>query len=556
MKKLLFFLSLTISLHAEYINLEEWKRLLYIKNNQNMVVSNNFYISNNNTATAEFELEQTINYLKSDIGMDVACAFPARYTYLKSINIELPDYNLNECKELNEFVSGFQKDHVSLVFTSEYTNVPSSAFGHIMIIFHDENQSYSTADTIHFAALTPQDSFFKYSYSGLTGKYYGYFIREPFFKKAYEYNTIEQRYMHIYTLDYTKEEILLLIYHLHELKKATFKYYFADGNCASYISDFLSITSKNKIDTSYYYLPIDTVKEYSDKIIGKNKYIPLVNKIHLLFSKMTKSQQEDFLNIIRKHSSPSNDIDDIVKESLVDYYTFFFRKFHISYKNYDDIINLTYNKTNIIDSSEEPLNKIQPSNFKFFYKYTNKNSNILIGYRPFYIDINDIQYNQIQESEFTFLDFNILIYNKDIKLDMLNFLSIKSFNINTEFYSPLSWQFYSGLNKKNYKNELKFNNEAGVGFTKQLFKNINLGTLFNVGIDDFEFYIKPSVYIFCYPLKDNKIKIESNYKKYFNEYYYENDISYIVRMNKYIFSISYDNSKIENGVTMAIKYNF
>ncbi len=426
-----------------------------------------------------------------------------------------------------------------------------------MLVFHDNNQSYNTADTVHFAALTPNDSFFKYSYNGITGKYFGYFIREAFFKKIYEYNTKEQRYMYLYTLNYNQKEILMLIYHLYELGKATFKYYFTDGNCASYISDFLSIVEKNNIDTtSLYYLPINTVKDYNHRIINKDRYIPLLNKIYLLFSRMTIAQQRDFLNIIKNNSSPQINLDDIVKEALVDYYTFYFRKFHISYKNYNDVINLKYNKTYTSDLTKDPLNKTQPSNLKVAYKDTNNESSLLLGYRPYYADLNDIQNNQIQESEFAFLDSTLSIDKKKIKLDELKILSIKSFNVYTDFYSPMSWQFYSGINKKNYENTLKLNNEVGFGVTTNIVSNLNIGTLLNIGFDNFEAYAKPSLYLYHYIFKNNKIKVESNYKRYLDDTYYENIISSINKIDNYVLSLHFSNNRIENSLIFEIKYNF
>lgn len=544
-------------LYSDGIDLDEWKKLLHNKNNRNLVKSNSFYVTNNANSSPLDELNQTLVYLNKDFGLEVACAFPARYLHLKSSNAKIPNYNLKECKELTKFVNGFQKEKVSLVFTSEYTNVPSSAFGHIMLLFHDSNGSYMTGDTVHFAAETAQDSFFKYSYNGLSGNYNGYFVREPFFKKVHEYNALEQRYLYLYTLDFNQEEILMLIYHLHELKKAKFKYYFSDGNCASFISDILEVIRSNKKESSHlYYLPIDTIKDFKHQIVTRHKFIPLINKINLLFLKMSPKQQEDFLNIIENNSTPSAGLDDIVKEALIYYYTFYFRKFHISYKNYNSIMNLKYRETKILDSTGEPLERTQPSNFRIAYKSTESKSNLIVGYRPFYVDINDIQSNEMQESEFMFLDFNVLFNNEKHELDSLNILSIKAFNVSNSFYSPMSWQLYSGFNRKNFKGHLKINNEVGIGTTKTIFNKINIGLLVNIGLDDWEMYVKPSLYMYLYPAKNSKIKVESNYKKYFNNYYYENSIASINKFNNYIFSISINNSKIENNVIFEMKYNF
>ena len=188
-----------------------WQKLIHNQNNENQIVSKEFYLSSNKNATQKEEFEATKKLFKSSNGLEAACAFPARYEFIKSNFSDIPIYNLQSCKELNRYLDSFPKDKLSIVFTSEYTNNPSSAFGHIMLLFSKDNTPLEVGDVVHFAAKTStNDGFLKYSYKGMTGQYNGYFIREPFFKKIYEYNTLEQRYMYIYTLDLTKDEIKML----------------------------------------------------------------------------------------------------------------------------------------------------------------------------------------------------------------------------------------------------------------------------------------------------------------------------------------------------------
>ena len=216
-----------------------------------------------------------------------------------------------------------------------------------MLLFSNENEPLEIGDVVHFAAKTStDDNFLKYSYKGMTGQYNGYFIREPFFKKIYEYNTLEQRYMYIYTLDFTKEEIRTILYHLYELRKATFKYYFLDGNCASQTTDLLNIINIKNYKKSFYYLPIQTVSDIKDRIKNKDRFIPLLNKLNLLIQKMTPEEKKLFNELIEIQKEIDKNTPNIVKEAMVIYTTFNFRRFHNIHKNYENVMSQNYQKQN------------------------------------------------------------------------------------------------------------------------------------------------------------------------------------------------------------------
>lgn len=153
-----------------------WQKLTHNQNNENQIVSNEFYLSSNKNATPKEELEVIKELLKSNNGYETACTFPARYEFIKSNFNDIPVYDLQSCKELNSYLDSFPKDKLSIVFTSEYTNNPSSAFGHIMLLFSKDNTPLEIGDVVHFAAKTStDDNFLKYSYKGMTGQYNGYF---------------------------------------------------------------------------------------------------------------------------------------------------------------------------------------------------------------------------------------------------------------------------------------------------------------------------------------------------------------------------------------------
>lgn len=557
-KTIFLFLLFTISIFANS-KMEQWEKLLHFYNNENQIVSKEFFLSNSTNPTPNEELLSTINYLKSDKGKEVACNFPARYNFIKSNFKNIPYFDLKSCEELNNYINFFPKDKINIIFTSEYTNNPSSAFGHIMLLFSKEDSPLEIGDVVHFAAKTStDDNFFKYSYKGFTGKYNGYFIREPFFKKIYEYNTLEQRYMYIYTLDLSKDEIKTILYHLFELRKATFKYYFLNGNCASQTTDLLNVVARPNSAKSFYYLPIQTVQDFEEKIEKKDRYIPSINKLNLLIKKMSNSERNLFNKIIETKEEVNLNTPDIIKEALVIYTTFNFRRFHNIDKNYENIMSQTFVKNETIDYSPDPLLKTKPSNIGLGYLTNENHKYTFLQYRPLFVDLYDIQYNDLQESQTNTFTFDFLINENDFKLDKFDIVSIKSLPLQTNYYNPVSWNVYSGFNRQNIKENLQFNNEIGVGRTLSINDFSRISFLLNLGSDNLNYYGKPNLLLNIYSSQNSKIGISSSYKKYDGDYFYQNDIYSSYKYKDYTLTAKYtkDNSENENKYLLYLKYNF
>lgn len=536
-----------------------WEKLLHYKHNENQIKSKEFYLSINPSISPKEELDLTKELLKSKDGFKIACTFPARYEFIKSNFSDTPTFNLEECKELNEYLNSFPKDKLSIVFTSEYTNNPSSAFGHIMLLFSNENESFEIGDAVHFAAKTStDDNFFKYSYNGMTGKYNGYFIREPFFKKIYEYNTLEQRYMYIYTLDLTKDEIKLILFHLYELRKATFKYFFLDGNCASQTTDLLDVILNVNSSDNFYYLPINTVQDFENKVSEKHRFIPLINKLNLLIQKMNSSEKKEFNRIIETKEDIAESTPHIVKEALVIYTTFNFRRFHNVYKNYENVMSQNFEKQEIKDISPDPLMKTKPSNFGIGY-YSNKNDNYInIEYRPLFINLYDIQNNDLQESQVETFTIDFLINNKSAKLNTLDIIDIKSLPLQLDYYKPISWNIYSGFNRENNKEELLYTNEFGIGRTLEFMDISRLSFLINAGIDNLDYFIKPNMLIETFITSNSKIGISSYFKQYERDDFYKNEMFFSYKYFDNIITLRLISDYTENDKKyfLSSKFNF
>ena len=537
-----------------YLYANQWNNLLHYSNNKNQIISNEFFLTDSINPTPKEELNATIEALKGTDGNIIACNFPARYIYLQQHNYQIPKYNLSQCKDLNIFLDSFNKDKVSLVFSSEYTNNPSSAFGHTMLLFTSNNKSIHIGDAVHFAAKTNRnDGFFKYSYNGFNGKYKGYFIREPFFKKIYEYNTLEQRYMYIYHLDFSKEQIKFLLYHLFELRKATFKYYFMHGNCATQTTDLLNVISGYNRKNNLYYLPIDTITQYKSHIVSKQKFIPLINKLNLLISQMTSKEKEIFYDVIKTNKNIDANYPDIVKEALLYYSTFKFRRFHLWYKNYDNIMQQKFIQQKVNDNSKDPLQKTQPSTIAMGIYHTNNENYLDFGYRPLFIDLFDIQFNTTQQSTVDTLTFDMIVNHDNVYLQRFDLVNIKSYATQNKFYKPLSWSLYSGINRDNTENNLKFNNEFGIGKTNNYFQIIKLNMMLNIGLDNSDIYIKPSIFSQIKLNNKSKIGINTYCKIYHKTTSYYNSLFFItIKNHNMIYQLKYN----DNNLLFNVKYNF
>lgn len=559
MKLSFFIMIFCVSINANIYTKNSWNKLLHYYNNENQITSKEFFLSDSLHITPIKELTATINLLNSENGKTIACNFPARYKYLKINNYNIPNFNLSQCKELTFFLDSFSKDNVSLVFTSEYINNPSSAFGHIMILFSDNNSSLNIGDAVHFSAkISKKDGFFKYSYKGFNGKYNGYFIREPFFKKIYEYNTLEQRFMYIYTLDFSQEQILQLLYHLFELRKASFKYYFLDGNCATQTTDLLNIVTKKMRVENIYYLPIDTINSYKNNIIKKEEFIPLASKLDLILKKMTLKEQKLFNKIIITNQQIDKNSPDIVKEAMVFYTTFNFRRFHKVYKNYNSVNEQIYKKQHLQYPSLNPLNKTKPSNIGLGLYNQNNQKFFYLHYRPLFLDIFDIQLNNMQESQINTLTFDLIINNNNIKIKNFDLANIKSFTTQLTFYKPVSWSIYSGFNRENKNDNLKFNNEVGLGRTVRIINKITASILLYIGTDDWDFYTKPYLVVNTYLSNNIKLGGSFYYKKYIDNNYQKNQIFLSTKKDNFLYTFEYinDSSIYTNKYLFSIKYNF
>jgi hypothetical protein len=137
-------------------------------------------------------------------------------------------------------------------------------------------------------------------------------------------------------------------------------------------------------------------------------------------------------------------------------------------------------------------------------------------------------------------------------------INIKSFPLQTGFYSPISWNIHSGFDRENRKENLSYNNEFGIGRTLPITTFSRITFLADIGSDNLDYYIKPNSLIELFTSTNSKLGFNSSYKQYNGDYFYQNDIYSSYKYNDYTFTLKYtnDNSENKNKYFILCKYNF
>lgn len=278
----LFFCS--FSLYANDWNDLQWQRLVLYRNNISEADHQSFFISQKGKTSPEQEFKALIEALKHDDPEEkknVHCRFPARVRWLKQFR-EIPDSTV-ECKARDAFRKRLSAKSISVVFSSYYMNNPGSSFGHTFIRLGKDTLDQRIADKtttelldtgINYGALTDGANALVYALGGLSGFFSGNYNAIPYYYKVREYNDFETRDLWSYQLDFTQEEIDLIVDHIWELGNTRFDYYFLTENCAYHVLSILEAARPNINLHAHlprlYTIPSETLKALEAEKLVKN----------------------------------------------------------------------------------------------------------------------------------------------------------------------------------------------------------------------------------------------------------------------------------------------
>ncbi len=493
---LLYILSSSISFAQtsseilEYSKTNQWNKILYIKNKNQMsesfVQDKPFFLSAKKNWNSHLELKATINAFKNKekhrSGELAECVFMGRKTLLLRKWPTL--FKPSKCKAFEEWFSGLDAGDLYLVFTSAYPNNPASMFGHTFFRMDrkSKGREQGTKELLGYsfsyqARTNPNDSALAYTYKGIAGGYYSFLEIKPHYINVGLYNNSESRDIWEYKLKLTEDEKELFLKHSWEISiTGAFEYYFFDENCSTSLLRHLEVIRPNynyRSKNDLFVVPQVTlreiVQEYNSPVFQN---VPSIKrKIENSFVQFSSKQKEKF----KKGKSDIHELNQVVDidvlDTLIDYW---------KWKNYQKggnldaiskklmILTLT-RRAELVDDS---LNK---KKINIFYQRPNRGhklSKVSVGggkdhlwlqNRYGFHDFFDSRLGNPESSHIKFFDFKIE-KNKEkqnFNIDVVDILSLQNFY----FELPqISWR--ASLSYYD-KDDLKFSKLlGGVGVKK------------------------------------------------------------------------------------------
>ena len=300
----IFFFALTAQAEPDAFS-PEWLNLLHMKrsifsNYSSDVLGEGFFLSSNGAQDPQAELQATIEAMfggNSKQTQTAQCRFLARREYLLRTGPEKWKSQVQICQFSEEWLRKLNATKVTLVFASAYLNSAASSFGHTFLkLQNPENEAGKDLLNygINFAARTEETRGALYALYGLTGFFPGAFSMTPYHQMIKDYTHLEGRDIWEYELDLQPEEVRRMLFHLLELDRNYFDYYFLDDNCSYAILKILEVARpglKLTDEEEFFVIPLETVK----------LALPLVKDIHFRPSLETEWRQ-------RKSHLPQDEI--------------------------------------------------------------------------------------------------------------------------------------------------------------------------------------------------------------------------------------------------------
>lgn len=213
-----------------------WRHLIFWRRDQPEAMNKDFYLSSQDRFTPLAELFETLALFEQD--ENARCRYPARYYWLSTrLNLPFLQKGLSDCQGIP-----WKNNTVSMLLIGGYLKNPVSTFGHVLIALKPENRSLLLANSYNFGArIDDNDNSLAYAFKGITGLYLSSFAKLWHFRHDQMYSQIENRDIWEFELNLSEHESKLISYHLYELERVDFDYYFFKQNCAYRSGEVLEI---------------------------------------------------------------------------------------------------------------------------------------------------------------------------------------------------------------------------------------------------------------------------------------------------------------------------
>lgn len=420
---------------------ERWKKLLYLtEDNLDYVRSDRFYFEG--VRDPYYQFYRFKDYLADD---GLPCKFPARYLYH---NEEVTaDKLISKCEELRAFYSLFRKKYLSLAHAEEYIGAPSSVFGHLYLVMHENEIPGPDAMSVSFNAVIDQESsLVRYLIRGVAGGFKGEFVGDLLLKKEYEYLYREQRRISYYEVEISERQYDKLIFTLFELRGIQFDYYFFTKNCAYQIDYLLSLVLEQSRPQPFMYsLPKDVVTKFRNNIKKEVVISPLevvLERELILKGHLT----EDFNRDVAQYKFLTGK--SLTKDDL---------------NSFRSTKSQFYKKNSEILLEDEQLIGPKRLNLKVI------NSKVVgISFTPLLNYLDTVSKGSVSSFTMGKVHAEVDLKNQRTYLSEINLVDLKSFPDFNFLTRKISWNFSFGVKRESRTSRLIQSTALGLGLSKNI----------------------------------------------------------------------------------------
>ena len=473
---IIFFISFFISFSAiasTPSDEPEWRALLHFQKqfvgvDESTIDSEEFFLSPVGKYNADAELAATIRLFEETEDNEKKCLFPARYKWLK--NKGLVSKSFPKCEEWESFYHDIRPAGATLLFTNAYMNNPASLFGHTLLRIDTARKGTQLlAHGANYGAFTGEQNGLLFAVYGLTGGYFGGFTVKPYYQIVNEYNNIENRDIWEITLNFTPEELEMLMAHLWEVGQTKSRYYFFTENCSYMLLELLdAVRPSLKLAQQFpvHAIPLDTFKAVAsrpDMVKGINYRPSRQNKIIYRYRQMTPVQKEVYQDIIKNQKFDYQDLSETEKAGVLEtayqyvQYQYVTHKLELGeYRKQSFKLLKARNELGQKDNLQElkegknPLLAHESAQIGGGIGVRNGETFQQINGRPAYTSLLDNSYGLLSGAEINFLNVVARYYDERQKfvLQNLNLIGISSISPINFMFQPISYNIHVDLNRE------------------------------------------------------------------------------------------------------------
>lgn len=479
----------------------QWRALLhyqpqFVGKDESTIDTDNFFLSPVGKYNAEAELAATIYLFENTTDNDKKCLFPARYKWLKKKGLITTPFP--KCPEWESFYDDIRPAGVTLLFTNAYMNNPASLFGHTLLRIDTARKGTQLlAHGANYGAFTGEQNGILFAIYGLTGGYYGGFTVKPYYDIINLYNNIENRDIWELNLNFSPEELDILMAHLWEVGQTQSRYYFFTENCSYMLMEmFDAVRPDLKLaqDFPIHAIPLDTIKAVNSRtgLVKSINYRPSrQNKILHRWRQMNDRQKVAYQKRIKNETPEEDSLTDEEKAAVLETaYQYVQYQYVAGKTELADYRKQSFNllrernkltaKDNLSELSEgkNPLSAHHSAAVGIGAGIRNGEAFQSLNARPAYTSLLDNSYGLLSGAEINFLNMSARHYDNSHKfvLQNIDLIGIKSISAIDFMFQPISYNIQVKIarefNPQTEREGYAFTAEAGAGGAYALNENI------------------------------------------------------------------------------------